>query len=83
MQLVHIKCKELWNEAFEDATNHQKGTWKGNIKFNFSAQMDGYEATAYDGNINVVTWNGWSRTYNTLKKLAFPIFEVYGSTYLC
>lgn len=83
MQLIDIKSKELWSNKFTELRNRleelerEKSNLCSQHKWTAINELPKMEKIIFD------SWNSLPETYGALKKLAFAILTVFGSTYSC
>ena len=83
MELIDLKGKELWSIKFANLTSRleelerEKSTLISQHKWTAIKQLPKVESIIFD------TWNSLPDTYKELKKLAFSILTIFGSTYIC
>jgi hypothetical protein len=83
MQLIDLKSKELWSNKFTDLTSRleelerEKSNLISQHKWTAMKQLPKIETIIFD------TWNSLPETYDAIKKLAFAVLTIFGSTYSC
>ena len=83
MQLIDLKSKALWSGKFTELKSKleelevQKCMYVMQHKFTALKEMPRVEALIFDA------WNSLPDCYSEVKKLAFGVLTIFGSTYSC
>ncbi|KAK1339089.1 LOW QUALITY PROTEIN: hypothetical protein QTO34_019762, partial [Cnephaeus nilssonii] len=76
MQLLDLKNKELWSSKFEQILEKNKCELSSQHKWSALKDLEKEDMLIFN------TWNSIPDSYNQLKKLAFAVLSLFGSTYL-
>lgn len=83
MQLIDLKSKALWSGKFTELKSKleelevQKCMYVTQQKWTALKEMPRVEALIFDA------WNSLPDCYSEVKKLAFGVLTIFGSTYSC
>ncbi|GBP32870.1 hypothetical protein EVAR_81658_1 [Eumeta japonica] len=83
MQLIDLKSKDLWSRKFTELKSKleelevQKCMYLTQQKWTALKKMPQVEALIFDA------WNSLPDCYSEVKKLAFGVLTIFGSTYSC
>ncbi|KAM3848390.1 general transcription factor II-I repeat domain-containing protein 2-like [Vipera latastei] len=83
MELANIAGKDIWVSKFQRLTDnledvaHQKARLAQNHKWSDIENLPKQDKLIFE------TWNAIPNTYTNMKKYAFGVLSIFGSTYVC
>ncbi|XP_059530893.1 general transcription factor II-I repeat domain-containing protein 2A-like isoform X5 [Myotis daubentonii] len=83
MQLLDLKNRELWSSKFERLCADIEILEKNKCDLISQHKWSSLEDLEKEDMLIFNTWNSIPDSYNQLKKLAFAVLSLFGSTYLC
>ncbi|XP_036275872.1 general transcription factor II-I repeat domain-containing protein 2A isoform X2 [Pipistrellus kuhlii] len=83
MQLLDLKNKELWSSKFERLCADIEILEKNKCELSSQHKWSALKHLEKEDMLIFNTWNSIPDSYNQLKKLAFAVLSLFGSTYLC
>uniref|UniRef100_A0A8C4X7H4 HAT C-terminal dimerisation domain-containing protein n=1 Tax=Erpetoichthys calabaricus TaxID=27687 RepID=A0A8C4X7H4_ERPCA len=83
MQLLELKNKELWSSKFERLNADLEKLEKNKCDFSSQHKWSALKDLEKEDMIIFNTWNSIPDSYDQLKKLAFAVLSLFGSTYSC
>ncbi|CAK6435131.1 unnamed protein product [Pipistrellus nathusii] len=83
MQLLDLKNKELWSSKFERLCADMEILEKNKCELSSQHKWSALKDLEKEDVLIFNTWNSIPDSYDQLKKLAFAVLSLFGSTYLC
>ena len=83
MQLLELKNKELWSSKFERLNADLEKLEKNKCDLSSQQKWSALKDLEKEDMIIFNTWKSIPDSYAQLKKLAFAILSLFGSTYSC
>jgi predicted nucleotidyltransferase len=83
LQLLDLKNKELWSSKFERLSADLEILEKKKCEFSSQHKWSALKDLEKEDMLIFNAWNDIPDSYNQLKKLAFAVLSLFGSTYSC
>ncbi|CAK6438343.1 unnamed protein product [Pipistrellus nathusii] len=83
MQLLDLKNKELWSSKFVRLCADMEILEKNKCELSARHRWSALKDLEKEDMLIFNTWNSIPDSYHQLKKLAFAVLSLFGSTYLC
>jgi hypothetical protein len=83
MQLLELKNKELWSSKFERLNADMEKLEKNKCDLSSQQKWSALKDLEKEDMIIFNAWNSIPDSYDQLKKLAFAVLSLLGSTYSC